>query len=69
MNISRGTKVKHIRTGAVETVVGTCKIKYNGTWVDGVIYEGNDRYTGIPMTFVRTIEEFENEFVIYDEEK
>ena len=69
MNISKGTKVKHIRTGAVETVVGTCKIKYNGTWVDGVIYEGNDRYTGVPMIFVRTIEEFENEFVIYDEEK
>ena len=67
MNISKGTKVKHIRTGAIETVVGTCKIKYNGTWVDGVIYEGNDRYTGVPMTFVRTFEEFDNEFVIYDE--
>lgn len=69
MELIKGTKVKHIRTGAVETIVGTCKIKYNGTWVDGVIYEGNDRYTGVPMIFVRTIEEFENEFVIYDGEK
>ena len=67
MEYSKGTKVKHIRTGAVETVVGLCKIKYEGVWVDGVIYEGNDRFTGIPMTFVRRKEEFESEFTILNE--
>jgi hypothetical protein len=64
MEYGKGTIVKHIRTGAVETVVGECKIKYEGKWVDGVIYEGNDRYTGVPMTFVRRKEEFENEFTV-----
>lgn len=57
-----GTQVKHNKTGVIETIVDECKIKYNGVWVDGVIYKGNDRYTGVPMTFVRTKEEFENEF-------
>lgn len=47
MEYGKGTVVKHIRTGAVETVVGECKIKYEGKWVDDVIYEGNDRYTGV----------------------
>lgn len=64
MEYGKGTVVKHIRTGAVETVVETCKIKYEGEWVDGVIYEGNDRFTGVPMTFVRRKEEFENEFTV-----
>lgn len=61
MEYGKGTVVKHIRTGAV---VGECKIKYEGKWVDGVIYEGNDRFTGVPMTFVRRKEEFENEFTV-----
>lgn len=65
MELIKGTKVKHVKTGVIETIVGTCKIKYNGIWVDGVIYEGNDRYTNEPMTFVRTVEEFEKEFSLW----
>jgi hypothetical protein len=64
MKYGKGTKVMHTKTGTIETVVGFCKIKYEGEWVDGVIYEGNDRFTGIPMTFVRRKEEFENEFTV-----
>jgi hypothetical protein len=36
-----------------------------GAWVDGVIYEGNDVYTGEPMTFVRVKEDFENNFEVW----
>ena len=64
MEYGKGTKVMHIKTGAIETVVDTCKIKYEGEWVEGVIYEGNDRFTGAPMTFVRRKDEFENEFTV-----
>ena len=48
----------------VETVVGSCKVKVNGVWVDGIVYEGNDVNTGEPMTFVRTKEDFENDFEV-----
>ena len=57
-----GTKVRHKTKGMVETVVGSCKVKVNGVWVDGIVYEGNDVNTGEPMTFVRTKEDFENDF-------
>lgn len=60
----KGTKVRHKTKGMVETVVGICKIKYMGAWVDGVIYEGNDVKTGEPMTFVRVKEDFENNFEV-----
>jgi hypothetical protein len=59
-----GTKVRHKTKGMVETVVGSCKVKVNGVWVDGIVYEGNDVNTGEPMTFVRTKEDFENDFVV-----
>lgn len=61
---TKGTKVRHKTKGMVETVVGLCKIKYMGAWVDGVIYEGNDTNTGEPTTFVRIKEDFENNFEI-----
>ena len=61
---TKGAKVRHKTKGMVETVVGLCKIKYMGAWVNGVIYEGNDTNTGEPMTFVRTKEDFENNFEI-----
>lgn len=61
---TKGTKVRHKTKGVVETVVGLCKIKYMGAWVDGVIYEGNDINTGEPMTFVRVKEDFENNFEV-----
>jgi hypothetical protein len=62
MKCDKGTKVRHKTKGMVETVVGLCKVKYMGVWVDGVIYEGNDVHTGEPMTFVRVKEDFENNF-------
>ena len=61
---TKGAKVRHKTKGMVETIVGVCKIKYMGAWVDGVIYEGNDTNTGEPMTFVRVKEDFENNFEI-----
>ena len=61
---TKGTKVRHKTKGMVETVVGLCKIKYMGAWVDGVIYEGNDTDTGEPTTFVRIKEDFENNFEV-----
>lgn len=57
--------VVHLRTGVIETIVDFCKIKINGEWVDGVIYEGKDRYTGELKKFVREIEEFKKEFRKY----
>ena len=64
---TKGTKVRHKTKGMVETVVGVCKIKYMGAWVDGVIYEGNDTNTGDPTTFVRIKEDFKNNFEICKE--
>lgn len=57
-----GDKVRHKEKGLIETIVCFCKIKYMGAWVDGVIYKGNDTTTGKHMTFVRTKEDFENNF-------
>ena len=62
--MKNGTKVRHKTKGMVETVVGSCKVKVNGVWVDGIVYEGNDVNTGEPMTFVRTKEDFENDFEV-----
>lgn len=61
-----GDKVRHKSRGLIETIVGFCKIKFMGTWVDGVIYEGNDYKTGQLMTFVRIKEDFENNFELCD---
>jgi hypothetical protein len=66
MVYEKGTKIRHRRTGVIETIVGKCKIKLLGVWVDGVIYEGPDRYTGELTTFVRTRNEFNDEFELID---
>ena len=64
MVIEKGKKVRHQRTGAIEEIVSPCIIKFtNGEWVDGVVYQGNDRYTGKPMVFVRELNDFNNEFI------
>ena len=63
MEIKKGTKVRHRTKGMEETIVGTCKIKLLGTWVDGVIYEGVDTNTGQPATFVRTKTDFIDNFM------
>ena len=65
MEIVSGKIIKHEKKGAVETIVGKCKIKINGEWVDGVIYEGEDRHTGEPMVFVRELNDFNENFVEY----
>ena len=62
MKIITGQKVKHIKTGVIETIVGMCKVKVNGAWTEGVIYKGNDRYTNTDMLFVRTLDDFNKEF-------
>ena len=67
MVYNKGTKIRHRRTGVIETIVGTCRIKYLGHWVDGVIYEGPDRYTGVMTTFVRTKNEFNDEFELIED--
>lgn len=65
MEYTKGTKVKHKTKGMVETIVSLCKVKVNGVWMDGVIYEGNDVHTREPMTFVRTKEDFEKDFEVW----
>lgn len=62
--LTKGTKVRHKTKGMIETIIGLCKVKVNGVWMDGVIYEGNDVHTGEPMTFVRTVEDFNVNFEI-----
>lgn len=57
-----GSKVKHKTKGVEETIVGFCKVKVNDEWVPGIIYTGNDYTTNTPMTFVRTLEDFTNNF-------
>lgn len=64
MDYTKGTKVRHKTKGMVETIVSLCKVKVNGVWMDGVIYEGNDVHTGKPMTFVRTKDDFEKDFEV-----
>lgn len=63
--LTKGTKVRHKTKGMIETIVGLCKVKVNGVWMEGVIYEGNDVYSGEPMTFVRTKEDFEKDFEVW----
>ena len=62
-----GDEVMHLKPQVQEIVVGECKIKFNGEWVNGIIYKGIDRYTNEPMTFVREINDFENEFMLVSE--
>lgn len=64
MNYTKGTKVIHVRTQLHETIVGLCKMKVNGQWIDGVIYEGNDVNTGKLTMFVKPKEDFDKEFIL-----
>ena len=66
MEIISGLKVIHKQKRVVETIVDKCKIKIDGKWVDGIIYKGTDRFTGKPMTFVRELSDFNNEFEIIE---
>lgn len=61
-----GSKVKHKKRGVIETIVGECKVKINNEWVEGVIYEGIDCNTGCLMQFVRTKDDFINNFELYE---
>ena len=63
MAFQKGNKVIHKTKGCVETIVDSCKVKINGEWVDGVVYQGIDYKTKTPMVFVRTKEDFINSFV------
>jgi hypothetical protein len=67
MEYKKGSKIIHIRTQAHETIVGLCKMKVNDEWVEGVIYEGIDRYTNKPTTFVKPKDLFDKEFIIDNE--
>ena len=66
MEITKGKVIIHKEKKVIETIVDVCKIKINGEWIDGVIYTGNDRHTGNPMVFVRTLDDFNNEFEEYN---
>lgn len=62
-----GDKVVHKTKKCTETIINFCKIKIDGNWVEGVVYEGIDYKTNMPMTFVRTLEDFNNNFELYHE--
>lgn len=61
-----GDKVVHKTKKCTETIIKFCKIKIDGNWVEGVVYEGIDYKTNMPMTFVRTLEDFNNNFELYE---
>lgn len=65
-NYKIGSKVKHKTRGVIETIVSECKVKVNNKWVEGVIYEGVDYNTGYLMKFVRTKDDFINNFELYE---
>ena len=62
MEIVSGKIIEHKKKGVIETIVDRCKIKFNGEWVDGVVYEGKDRHTGETMIFVRELNDFNENF-------
>lgn len=66
-NINIGDKIQHIKTNRVETVIDFCKIKINGVWFEGVIYEGIDYKTNEIQKFVRTKENFCKNFKLIKE--
>lgn len=66
MHYTKGTQVIHIKTQRKETIIGLCKMKCNGTWVDGVMYEGLDHNTDMLTIFVKPKEDFDKEFILTD---
>lgn len=65
-NYKIGSKVKHKKRSIIETIVGECKVKIDNMWIEGVIYEGIDYNTGRLMQFVRTKDDFINNFELYE---
>lgn len=63
---AKGTRVIHIRTQREETVVGLCRMKVGGEWIEGVVYEGADAKTGRQTLFVKAKEDFDKEFIYAD---
>lgn len=61
-------KVKHLKTGREYDLLGKGKMKVNGEWVDSYTYGGIDKTTGEYTYFTRDKENFENYFVLYDDE-
>ena len=57
--VKLGSAYVNIKHNVREYVTALCKLrKDDGSWVDGVVYKGNDRHTGEPMHFACTLESF-----------
>lgn len=54
--------VTHTKSGRKYTIFNKCMLKINDSWEQGIIYEGVDKNTNKPTLFVRTIEDFDNNF-------
>ena len=54
--------VTHIKSGRKYTIFNKCMLKVNDSWEQGIIYEGIDKNTGKPTLFVRTIDDFDENF-------
>ena len=63
----KGRPCKNIKYGTMEVIEGTGKMKVNGEWIDCVIYCGPCRFTGEMTTFVKSVEEFEQDFELLNE--
>ena len=58
----RRKTVTHIKSGRNYTIVNKCILKINDSWEQGIIYEGIDKQSGKLTLFVRTIDDFDNNF-------
>lgn len=55
--------IMHNKTGNLYQLIDDeCKSKINGKWIDTVIYQGRDKETGKPKSFVREKSDFDNHF-------
>lgn len=54
--------VTHIKSGRKYTIFNKCMLKVNDSWEQGIIYEGVDKNTGKSILFVRTIDDFDENF-------
>lgn len=64
MNLKPGMEVLNLKHKTKETIVGTCKIKTEKGWKEGVVYMGVDRYTGRLEMFSRERMDFEKDFIV-----
>jgi len=61
--LTEGALVLNKKHGVKETIITTGKMRMpDGTWVDSVIYKGNDRFTGKEMYFTRELQSFLSDF-------